>query len=187
MVQISTADFSKGVAIIYQGEPCIIIGLSHKYLARGSAHYKIKLRNLKTGRVSEVTFKSGEKVEAADIGVRELAYLYNDGDTFYFMHPTTFEQVELDSVGVGDFGKYIKEGEAYQVYMLEDKPVAMKPPAKVKLKVVESSAGAKGNTATAATKTVTLETGYKLNVPLFVKEGDTLVINTDSGEYVSRG
>jgi len=187
MVQISTAEFAKGGAIMYQGEPCIIIDLSHKYLARGSAHYKVKLRNLKTGRVNEVTFKSGEKVNQAEIGVSELQYLYNDGNAYYFMHPVTFEQVELERAGVGDFAKYIKEGEAYQVYMFEDKPIAMRPPAKVKLKVVESSAGAKGNTATAATKTVTLETGVKVNVPLFIKEGDSLIINTDSGEYVSRG
>lgn len=186
MVMISTADFKKGAAIIFKGEPCLIEDFTFVSPGKGSAFYRTKLRNLKDGQVSSFTFKSGEKVEEAEVGVRELQYLYNDRDKYYFMNPKTFEQMELEAGGVGDFKDFIKGGEVYQIYVWEGKPVSLRPPPKVELKVVEAGPGAKGDTATAATKVVTLETGHKVNVPLFIKENDKVVVNTETGEYVSR-
>jgi len=187
MAMISTTNFTKGMAIMFRSEPHIIVDITFVSPGKGSAFYRTKLRNLKDGRVHNFTFKSGEKIEEAEVGVRELQYLYNDGEIYFFMNPTTFEQMEMESGGVGDFSRFIKDGETYQVYLWGEKPMAVRPPAKVKLKVVEADPGARGNTATAANKTVTLETGYKLSVPLFVNEGDVIIVNPDTGEYVARG
>lgn len=186
MSLISTSEFHKGIAIIFRGEPYIITECTFVNPGKGSAFTRTKLKNLKSGRVLEFTFKSGEKVEEAPIEIREMQYLYNDNKSYYFMNPKNFEQLSLDESAIGDFKKYIKEGEIYQLYIMEEKAVALKPPLKVKLKVIEAEQGIKGNTVSGATKTITLETGAKVNVPLFIKENDIIAINPETGEYTER-
>jgi len=186
MSVISTSDFHKGVSIIFRGEPHIITECTFVNPGKGSAFTRTKLKNFKTGRVIEFTFKSGEKVEEAPIEIREMQYLYNDGQNFYFMNPRNFDQVSLSQEMVGDFKQFIKDGEIYQLYTMDEKPVALKVPLKVKLKVIEADEAVKGNTVTGATKTVTLETGYKINVPLFIKKNDLIAVNPETGQYVER-
>lgn len=183
---ITTADIHKGLTIIYRDEPHIITSYTFVNPGKGSAFARTKLKNLKTGKVINFTFKSGEKLEEAPVEVKELQYLYNDGRDYYFMDQRSFEQMNLDQDMIGDFRKFIKEGEVYQLYTMEGKAVALRTPSKIRLKVTEAEEGAKGNTVSGPTKTVTIETGYKVTVPLFIKTGDIIAINPDNGEYVSR-
>lgn len=186
MSLISTSDFHKGVTIIFRNEPHIITECTFVNPGKGSAFTRTKLKSLISGHVVEFTFKSGEKVEKAPIEIREMQYLYNDTKNFYFMDPQSFEQTSLSASVIGDFKNFLREGESYQLYILDEKAVALKPPLKVKLRVTEAEEGVKGNTVNGATKTVTVETGYKINVPLFIKKNDIISINTETGEYVER-
>jgi len=186
MSLISTSDFHKGVTIIFKGEPSIITECTFVNPGKGSAFTRTKLKGLVSGHITEFTFKSGEKVEEAPVEIREMQYLYNDNKNFYFMNPVNFEQTSLSSDLISNFKNFLKEGENYQLFILDEKAVALKPPLKVKLRVTEAEEAVKGNTVNGATKTVTVETGYKVNVPLFIKKGDLIAINPETGEYVER-
>jgi len=186
MGTITTSDLKKGLCILFRETPHIVVDKTFVSPGKGSAFFRTKLKNLKTGNVLEFTFKSGEKLEEVPLEVRELQYLYQDGTNLYFLNPQTYEQLSLEKEMAGDFLKLMKEGETYQVYILENQAIALRPPLKVFLKVVRAEPGAKGNTVTGATKEVEVETGYKLQTPLFIKEGDTIAINVESGQYVER-
>ncbi len=186
MSTISTSDFSKGTCVLFKGEMCIITGLEFVNPGKGSAFVRTRLKNIKTGRVQDFTYKSGEKVEEVPLNTVELSYLYNDGMNFFFMHPATYEQYELPTDMVGAIGKFLKEGDIIQVLMSDDKPVSTRPPKKVYLKVIEAAEGARGDTVGNALKPVTVETGAVVNVPLFIKEGDKIAIDPESGEYRER-
>jgi elongation factor P len=186
MTTISTSDIKKGLCIMFRDAPHVVVDKTFVSPGKGSAFYRTKLKNLKTGNVIDFTFKSGEKLEEAPVEVKEMQYLYRDNDKLVFINPRTYEQIELPLGMAGDFFPLMKEGETYQVYVLESQAVALRPPLKVFLKVVHAEAGARGNTVTGATKEVELETGYRLSVPLFIKEGDTLAINVETGQYVER-
>lgn len=153
---------------------------------KGSAFTRAKLKNLKTGAVLEFTFKSGEKIEEAEVHTVEFQYLYQQGENFFFMNPRTYDQISLSQEMLGNFKNFLKEGDIYKIMMLEDQPVSIIPPLKVKLKVVEAEVGAKGDTVTGATKPVKTETGFVVQVPLFIKTGDTILVNTETSEYVGR-
>jgi elongation factor P len=183
---ISTSDFHKGVAVMFRNEPHIITECTFVNPGKGSAFTRTRLKSLITGRVLEFTFKSGEKIEEAPIEIREVQYLYNDTANFYFMNQRNFEQYSLSAEMVGNFKNFIKEGEIYQIFVMDEKAVAFKAPLKVRLKVTEAEEGVKGNTVSGATKTVTLETGYKINVPLFIKTGETIAINPETNQYLER-
>jgi len=186
MSLISTSDFHKGTTIIFRGEPHIITECTFVNPGKGSAFTRTKLKNLKTGKVMDFTFKSREKVEEAPVEIKEMQYLYNDERNYYFMDPKSFEQTSLSGEIIGNFKKFLKEGEAYQLYTMEEKAVALKMPLKVKLKVIEAQESIKGDTVTGATKTATVESGYKVKVPLFIKRDDIIAINPETGEYVER-
>ncbi|RJR24332.1 elongation factor P [Candidatus Microgenomates bacterium] len=186
MATISTSDLKKGTCIIFRDAPHIVVDKTFVSPGKGSAFFRTKLKNLKTGNVIDFTFKSGEKLEEAPLETKELQYLYKDSGELFFINPQTYEQLTLPKEMAGNFLPLMKEGETYQVYTLENQAVALRPPLKVKLKVVASEAGAKGNTVTGATKEVEVETGYRLQVPLFIKEGDTVSINVETGQYVER-
>ena len=171
---------------MFRDAPHIVVEKTFVSPGKGSAFYRTKLKNIKSGSVLEFTFKSGEKLEEAPVEVQELQYLYQEGDLLSFMNPRTYEQFSLPRDMVGGLLPLMKEGETYQVYVFDQKAIAIRPPLKVFLKVAHSEAGAKGNTVTGATKEVELETGYKVLVPLFIKEGDTVSVNVDSGQYVER-
>lgn len=186
MATILTSDLKKGLCIMFREVPHIVVDKTFVSPGKGSAFYRTRLKNLKTGNVLEFTFKSGEKLEEASVEVQELQYLYPDGETLNFMNSRTYEQFNLSKDMVGSFFPLMKEGEGYQVYVLDNQAIAIRPPLKVFLKVAHAEAGAKGNTVTGATKEVEVETGYKVLVPLFIKEDDTISINVESGQYVER-
>lgn len=183
---ILTSDLKKGLCIMFRDTPHIVVEKTFVSPGKGSAFYRTKLRNIKSGSVLEFTFKSGEKLEEAPVEVQELQYLYQEGDLLSFMNPRTYEQFSLPKNMAGGLLPLMKEGETYQVYVFDQKAIAIRPPLKVFLKVAHAETGAKGNTVTGATKEVELETGYKVLVPLFIKEGDTVSVNVDSGQYVER-
>jgi elongation factor P len=183
---IESGDLKKGICIIFRGEPHLVVDKTFVSPGKGSAFTRAKLKNLKTGAVLEFTFKSGEKIEEANVHTTEFQYLYQQGEDYFFMNPRTYDQISLPQDLIGNFKNFLKEGNIYKIMVLEDQPVCLIPPLKVNLKVVETEAGAKGNTVTGATKRARVETGYILSVPLFVKVGDTITINTETGEYVSR-
>lgn len=183
---ISTSSFHKGVAVMFKNEPYIITECTFVNPGKGSAFTRTKLRSLITDRIVEFTFKSGEKIEEAPIEIYEMQYLYNDSNNYYFMSPRNFEQYSLPAAMIGNFKNFIKEGEIYQIYIMDEKAVALKPPLKVRLKVTEAEEGTKGNTVSGATKVVTLETGHQINVPLFIKTGETVAINPETGQYLER-
>lgn len=187
MVKISTSDFRKGVFINFKGEPHRIIEHKSTHLGRGSASVRVKLKSVKSGKVLTTNFKSGEMVEETPVDTKKMQYLYKDQQGFIFMDCISFEQFNVDKNIIGDFVKFIKEGETYQLFFYNDQVLGIKEPKNVKLKVTEAQEAIKGNTATAAKKTVTLETGHKLNVPLFIKQGEIIIVDSESGEYVARG
>ncbi len=186
MGTIDTSDIKKGLCIIFRDQPHIVVEKTFVSPGKGSAFYRTKLKNLKNGSVIEFTFKSGEKMEEAPVEIQELQYLYQDGESLNFMNSRTYEQFTLPKEMVKEFFPLMKEGSVYQVYLLDNQAIALRPPLKVFLKIIHAEEGAKGNTVTGATKEVELETGYKVLVPLFIKEGDTIAINVESGQYVER-
>jgi len=183
---MKASNISKGMVILFKGEPHKVLEKAFFNLGRGMGHTQAKLRNVKNANVLRYTFKSEEPVEEVDIFVKKLQFLYHDENGANFMDPGTFEQTEIPLGMVSEFIHFLKEGDQYQVSFYEDKPIGIIPPQKVILKVVEAEDAVKGDTVTAAQKMVQLETGHSIKVPLFVKEGDSLIINTQTGEYVSR-
>lgn len=186
MAKITTSNFQKGIFIEFRSEPYQIIDFEFYNPGKGSAVVRTRLKSLKTGRVLDFTFKSGEVVEEIPIEVRELQYLYKSGENYVFMNQVTFEQFNIPKSLMGDFYKYLKEGEILQVLLHDGEPLGIRPPKKVKLLVVQADEGVKGNTVGGARKSVLVETGISVSAPLFVKKGDVIVVDTESGEYVER-
>jgi len=183
---MKASNVTKGMIILFRNEPHQVKSKDFFNLGRGMGHLRARLRNIKTGNVIRFTFKSEEPVEEVSLENRRLQYLYHDENGANFMDPTTFEQIFLVNSIVGNLANFLKEGDEYQIVFYEGKPIGIKTPQKVTLKVVEAEDAVKGDTVTAANKIVTLETGYKVKTPLFVKTNDLLIINTETGEYVSR-
>lgn len=186
MAKITTSDFQKGMFIEFKGEPHQIADFQFYNPGKGSAVVRTRLKSLKTGRVLDFTFKSGESAEEIPVDIREMQYLYKANEEFIFMNQTTFEQISLSKALIGDFYKYIKEGDILQILMQDGLPLGVRPPKKVRLVVTQAEEGAKGNTVGGAKKSVTVETGVSVLAPLFIKEGDVIVIDTETGEYVER-
>lgn len=186
MAIYNTNEFRAGLRILLDGDPYVIVENEFVKPGKGQAFNRVKLRNLKTGRVIDRTFKSGESVEAADVVDVDMEYLYNDGEEWHFMIPDTYEQYAADKVAVGEVAKWLKGQEACQVTLYNGVPLTVTPPNFVELKIVETDPGLRGDTATGGTKPATLETGAVVKVPLFIEEGETLKIDTRTGEYVSR-
>ena len=183
---ISTADFKIGMNIKYNGAPYTIIKCEFMNPGKGSAVYRTKLRGIKTGKVLDVTFKSGEKVEEVDVQNIKMQFLYRDGASYFFMNNENFEQISIETDVLNEKGKYLKEGVDLYVSFLEGQAFDIQLPPKVSFKVESTIPGVKGDTATGGTKPATLDNGVVVNVPLFVSEGDEIRINTETGEYVER-
>ncbi|TJY17421.1 elongation factor P [Staphylococcus chromogenes] len=183
---ISVNDFKTGLTISVDNGIWKVIEFQHVKPGKGSAFVRSKLRNLRTGAIQEKTFRAGEKVEPAMIENRRMQYLYSDGDNHVFMDNESFEQTELTTAYLEHELKFLKANMDVQIQTYEGETIGVELPKTVELQVTETEPGIKGDTATGATKSATVETGYTLNVPLFVNEGDTLVINTTDGSYVSR-
>ena len=186
MTTYSTNEFRAGVKVILDGDPCNIIENVFVKPGKGQAFNRVKLRNLKTGRVLERTFKSGESLPGADVVDIEMQYLYNDGDHWHFMHPETFEQHATDSAVIADAKPWLKEQDLCIITLYNGTPLSVAAPNFVTLKIVETDPGVRGDTAQGGSKPATLETGAIVRVPLFVEEGEIIKIDTRTGEYVSR-
>ena len=186
MSNYSTNEFKSGLKLMLDGDPCSIIENEFVKPGKGQAFNRVKLRNLKTGRVLERTFKSGESLPAADVVEMELQYLYNDGEFWHFMDPSSFEQHAADNKVIGDTDKWLKEQDTCTIVMYNGTPLSIEPPTFVELKIVETDPGLKGDTASGGSKPAKLETGATVRVPLFVDEGEVIKVDTRTGEYVSR-
>lgn len=186
MAVFSTSDFKNGLKVMLDNDPCSIIENEFVKPGKGQAFNRVKLRNLKTGRVIERTFKSGETLEGADVVDVEMQYLYNDGETWHFMQPESFEQYGADANAVGDAKKWLKEQDVCIVTLYNGSPLAVTPPNSVVLKIVETDPGVRGDTSGGGGKPATLETGAVVRVPLFVQTDELIKVDTRTGEYLSR-
>jgi len=172
--------------ITIDDQPFQITSTQHTKVARGGATLRTKLKNLVTGQVLEKTFSGGDKAEAADLQRQKSNFLYKEGDNFFFMNNESFEQFELSESEVGFASQFLKEGFTVDTLIFNDKPVAIKLPTKVELKVIAAPPGVKGDTAGSASKLITLETGTEIKAPLFVNKDEMIRVNTETGEYVER-
>jgi elongation factor P len=187
MASYSTSEFRSGLKLMLDGDPCSIIENEFVKPGKGQAFSRVRLRNLKNGRVWERTFKSGETLEAADVMDRDMEYLYNDGEFWHFMEPETFEQYPADANAVGEAAKWLKEQDRCEVTLYNGSPLAVTPANFVELEIIETDPGLKGDTASGGSKPATLSTGAVVKVPLFLSQGEVIRIDTRSGEYVGRG
>lgn len=186
MANFSTNEFKPGLKVMLDGEPCSILENEYVKPGKGQAFNRVKLRVLKTGRVWERTFKSGDTLEGADVMDVELEYSYTDGEFFYFMDPVSFEQHSAGRDTVGDTEKWLKEQEKYEITLYNGTPIAVSAPNFIELEITETDPGLKGDTAQGGSKPATLVTGAVVRVPLFISQGEVIRVDTRTGEYVSR-
>jgi len=186
MATITTTNFRKGNFIEFKGEPHQIVEFQHVNPGKGSAFVRTRLKSLKSGKVQEFTYKSGESIVEVPVETHEMQYLYKEGDNYVFMHNRTYDQYAVPGSLLNHFVHYLKSNDTYQVLVHGDTVVGLRFPKKVYLKVKEADEGTKGNTATSATKTVQMETGLVVTTPLFIKKGDTIALDPETGSYLER-
>lgn len=183
---ISTNDFHTGLTIELEGEIYTVVEFMHVKPGKGSAFVRSRLKNVKTGAVTERTFRAGEKLPRAHIDYREMQYLYSSGDENFFMDTSTYEQLTLGDERLGDARKYLKENMIIGVQMYEGEAIGVELPTFVELAVVKTDPGLRGDTATGGSKPATLETGATVQVPLFVNVGDVIRVDTRTDQYLER-
>jgi len=186
MANFSTNEFRPGLKVMLDGDPCSILENEFVKPGKGQAFNRVRMRNLKTGRVWERTFKSGESLEGADVMDRTMEYLYTDGEFWYFMEPDTFEQHQADAKVVGDAYLWLKEQDGCEVTLYNGTPLSVAPANFVELEIVETDPGLKGDTAQGGSKPAKLSTGAVVKVPLFVTTGEVIRVDTRTGEYQNR-
>lgn len=186
MASFNTSEFRSGLKIIMDNDPCVIVDNEFVKPGKGQAFSRVRLRNLKTGKTIDKTFKSGESVEAADVMDTDMQYLYSDGEFWHFMVPDTFEQFAADQKAIADSVDWISDGDVCQVTLWNNSPLVVAPPNFVELKITETDPGVKGDTASGGVKPAKLSTGATVRVPLFVDQGDVIRVDTRTREYVSR-
>ncbi len=183
---ISAGDFKKGLTFLRNNDIYVIVDFLHVKPGKGAAFVRATIKNLKTGSIREETFNPTEKFEKAMIETKDMQYLYNDGELYYFMDTVSFEQIPLNYEQVEAAIKYIKENDVATMKFHDGRAFQVEPPNFVELEVTEADPGVKGNTATGATKPATCETGAIVQVPLFVNVGDKIKVDTRTGDYLSR-
>lgn len=186
MATYSTNEFKAGVKILIDGDPYSILENEYVKPGKGQAFNRVRVRNLKNGRVIERTWKSGDTAEAADVEEIEVQYLYNDGEFWHFMDPASYEQMSADKLVVGDAATWIKGQETCKVLLWNGLPLQVTAPNFVELQITETDPGMRGDTSGGGGKPATLETGAVVRVPLFVQQGEIIKVDTRSGEYLSR-
>lgn len=186
MTTYNTNEFKSGLKVILEGDPFNIIENEFVKPGKGQAFNRVKLRNLKTGRVLEKTFKSGDAVEGANVMDVDMQYLYHDGDHWHFMRQEDFEQYEMKEGVVGEAAKWLKEQAICIVTLWNGAPLCVTPPNFVELTITETDPGLRGDTSGGGGKSAVLETGAVIRVPLFVQIGEVVKVDTRNGEYVSR-
>jgi len=183
---ISTSDFRRGMKIAIDNEPYIIIDFQNARTAQRRANVWTKLKHILTGQVIERSYSSGTQFEEPDFDNREMQYLYNSGSTYFFMDSTTFAQVQIPETAVAENKWYLLENAQYSVLFFKGFPITLELPAAVTLKVMECEPGVKGDRVSNVLKGATMETGLQVKVPLFVKEGDMIKVDTREGKYLER-
>ena len=183
---ISTADFKNGKCISIDGKPNLIIEFQHVKPGKGGAFVRTKVRDVRTGRVNDLTFRSGEKFDEIRMETREMQYLYNDGTDYVFMDNETYDQLNIPADVIGDGAQWLKENDVCQLQYAGDELISVTPPMFVELEVTETEPGFKGDTVQGSTKPATMETGAVVQVPMFVNIGDVLKIDTRDGRYITR-
>lgn len=186
IVAISTADFKNGKAILIEGKPYVIIEFQHVKPGKGGAFVRTKVRDIRTGRVNDLTFRSGEKFDEIRMEVKEMQFLYADGSEYHFMDTASYEQLALDVALVGDAAKWLKENDLASLQYAGEELIGVEPPMFVELAVAQTEPGFKGDTVQGGNKPATLETGAVVQVPMFVSNGDVLKIDTRDGRYITR-
>jgi elongation factor P len=183
---VDTSEFRNGLRLEIDGDPFEITFFQHVKPGKGGAFVRTKLRNLRTGRVVDQTFRAGERVDEADVEDRRMQYLYQDGDSLVFMDTQSFDQIPFSAEQVGDARRFLKENIEVDVLFWKGRPLQIELPNFIEAAIVRCDPGLKGDTASGATKPATLETGAVLQVPLFVKEGDRIRVDTRTGQYIER-
>lgn len=186
MPTVKAGNLSKGMFILFRGQPCQVTKAEFYHPGKGAAVNRLKLKNLKTGSTTDFTYKTNEQVEYLDVSSTEMQFLYDDGSEMVFMDPRSFEQVGLPVSLFTDTKGYLTPDIKVYVQMYNGEPLDVSLPPKVTLKVVEAPDAVAGNRVNAPKKTVVMETGLEVQAPIFIKEGESLVIDTTTGEYVSR-
>lgn len=186
MATYSTNEFKSGVKILLDGDPYSILDNEYVKPGKGQAFNRVKIRNLKNGRVIERTFKSGDTAEAADVVEVDMQYLYSDGEFWFFMDPNSFEQISADANAMADARQWIKGEETCKVMLWNGVPLSVQPPNFVELAIVETDPGVRGDTSGGGGKPAKLETGATVRVPLFVQQGEVIKVDTRNSEYLSR-
>jgi elongation factor P len=181
-----TSDFRKGLKVEIDGEPYAMIEMNFVKPGKGNAFYKCKLRNLLRNTVLDRTYKGGDSLESADVEEISVQFLYRQADTFVFMDISSYEQHELTAEQIDDTWKYLKEAIGCDMLLYNGNPVGITPPNHIELEVVECEPGAKGDTATNVTKPAKVETGAEFQVPIFIKQGNVIKVDTRTGDYVER-
>jgi elongation factor P len=183
---LNLTDIKTGKKIIWNNEPYIVLDYLHSMIGRGGAVMRTKLKNLLSGGIVDYTFQGAEKVEEAEISKSHAQYLYCEGEEYQFMDTATYDQFSLSKSVLGNMVMYLMEGTEVSILNWNARPINLEIPVKVTLKVTDAPPGIKGDTASGGGKMVTLETGLQLTTPLFVKAGDSIIVNTEKGTYVSR-
>jgi elongation factor P len=183
----STSDIRKGIVIRGQNDLFVVVEFQHVNPGKGAAFVRTRMKSLSSGKVVEVTYKTSETVDIVQVDFRTMQFLYKDGDNLAFMNMETYEQIEMNSDLVGDDAKYLKEGLDVVVGLYEGRPVNVQIPKKIQYKVVDAPPAVRGDSATGnVTKEITLDNGLKVHAPIFIKEGEEVLINTETGEYSAR-
>jgi len=183
---LDIGEIRKGSKIVIDGDPCVVAEYQFVKPGKGQALYKCKIRNMATGALWDKTWRSGEKFEKADLEENRMQFLYTDGDEFHFMNNESYEQVMLPTEQVGDAVNYLYENLELDMLFFSGKPIGLTLPNFVEIEITKSDPGIKGDTASNTTKPATVSTGYVLQVPLFVNEGEWIKIDTRDGSYVER-
>jgi len=183
----STSEIKKGSVIRENGELWVVTEFQHVNPGKGAAFVRTRVKNVKSGKTLEKTYKTSESVNLVDMEYRNMQYLYHDATGYAFMDSGTYEQVSMSDADVGDQGKYLKEGMDITLTMYEGLPISLQLPRKMTFKVAETAPAVKGDTASGnVTKEAKTDAGFMVQVPIFINEGDEIVVNTDTGEYVER-
>ncbi len=185
-MKVKAGNLKKGEFVLYQGQIWQVQKADFYSPGKGSALMKTRIKNLVTGKNIEYTYKSNEDVETLEVNSVEMQYLYKDGENLYFMDERSYNQYQVPLSVAGTIANYLKEGEKLFVFLHDEKPLTLRPPASVRLKIVETEDAVKGDTVSGAKKLAKLETGATVMVPLFVKEGETVIVNPETEQYVER-
>ena len=183
---MDTSDIRKGLKMMVDDQPYVVIDFQFVKPGKGQAFTRVKIKNISTGAVLERTYKSGEKIEQADVEERQLQYIYPEGPDFVFMDAATGEQLTVPGEKIGTDARWLSDGMNLDVTLFKGQPIGISMPAHVVLQIVTSEPGIKGDTASGATKPATVSTGATVNVPLFVQEGEWVKIDTSDGRYLER-